>query len=374
MSEYMEMALQLAAQWRGQTSPNPLVGAVVVKEGKIVGKGAHQKAGEPHAEVHALNDAGVAAMGSTLYVTLEPCSHYGKTPPCTERIIASGVSRVVTAMVDPNPLVAGRGIARLREAGIEVEVGDCAAEAERLNEVFTKYITTRRPFVTLKAAISLDGNIATQTGDSKWITNEQARAKVHEMRHEVDAVLVGTETVRSDNPRLDVRRSGKVRDPQKIVLTSRLMEPDVVRNLAVYQLSQEKPLVMIGIEGVAVETQAVVLKEMGVEVILLPESSDGGVNLHHLMDVLGERQITSLLLEGGSGVYSTFLQAGLVDRCCLFQAPVVLGGDGISWTQGMGVNLVQEAQRLRNVQYSVLGDNILIEGYLHNRGQRMNGM
>lgn len=394
MSEYMQLALALAAEWRGQTSPNPLVGAVVVKDGQIVGKGAHQKAGEPHAEVHALHDAGEAAAGSTLYVTLEPCSHYGKTPPCTERIIASGVKKVVAAMVDPNPLVAGRGVARLREAGIAVEVGDCEEEARRLNEVFIKYITTRTPFVTLKVAVSLDGKIATCTGDSKWITNEQARKRVHEIRNEVDAVLVGKETVMSDNPRLDVRLPGHVRDPQKIVLTSRLMDPEIVRDLAVYQLSQRKPLMMVGVEGFTPASRVVALRQMGVEVVLLPavnefvgldygssgdtspalsdvdkaEAEDASslvsVELSGLMQSLGQRQITSLLVEGGSGVYTAFLKAGLVDTVCLFQAPIVMGGDAMGWTRALGVDLVEQAKRLQNVRYQSFGDNLLIKGDL----------
>lgn len=391
MSAYMEMALALAAGWRGRTSPNPLVGAVVVKDGRVVGKGAHQKAGEPHAEVHALNDAGGAAEGGTLYVNLEPCSHFGKTPPCTERIIAGGIKKVVAAMADPNPLVAGRGIARLREAGIEVEVGDCAEEACWLNEVFVKYITTRTPFVTLKAAVSLDGKIAACTGDSKWITNAPARQRVHELRNETDAVLVGKGTVMSDNPRLNVRLPGDVRDPRKILLTTRLADPETVRGLAVYQLSQAKPLIMVGAERLAPASRVAALRAMGIDVILLPvpaespEAESGlgpasepgsgearasavGVDLHCLMSALGQRQITSLLLEGGSGVYTGFLRAGLVDRVLLFQAPIVLGGDGKGWTQVLGVKSVAQAKRLRHVQYLSFGDDLLIQGDLLQSG------
>lgn len=384
MREYMELALQLAEKWRGKTSPNPMVGAVVVKDGEIVGKGAHEKAGEPHAEVHALNSASERAKGSTLYVTLEPCSHYGKTPPCTEKIIACGVKKVVAAMEDPNPLVAGRGLARLKEAGIEVEVGMCEAEARRLNEVFLKFITTKKPYVILKAAASLDGKIATGTGDSKWITNELARQKVHEIRNQVDGVIVGRGTLLSDNPRLNVRLSEEVRprDPQKIILTSKLeIDPTVLANLEVFQLSKEKPLMVVGIKDECSERRVDEFRQMGVDVLLIPRKDDAItrngtatnsenpiLDLEALLTELGQRGLTSLLLEGGSGVYTQFLQAGLVDKVYLFQAPILLGAEGLTWTGDLGVERVTEAIRLYDIRYEILQDNWLIEGYTRKEG------
>ncbi|AZR72955.1 riboflavin biosynthesis protein RibD [Anoxybacter fermentans] len=364
MKKYMELALRLAAEWRGFTSPNPMVGAMVVKDGKIVGKGAHKKAGGPHAEVYALDEAGELARGGTLYVTLEPCSHYGKTPPCTEKIIASGIKKVVAAMEDPNPLVAGRGLTRLKEAGIEVEVGLCEKEARKLNEVFIKYITTRKPFVILKAAITLDGKIASVSGDSKWITNELSRIKVHQLRNQVDAVLVGKGTLLSDNPRLNVRlERGEIRNPQKIVLTSSLdIEPAQLKEMAAYQLSTEKPLIMVGAKNLVSQKRVEELEKMGIDVILLSYEEDG-VDLEQLLIALGEREITSLLLEGGSGVYTRFLKAGLVDKAYIFQAPIIIGDEGLSWVQKMGFEKIDQGLRLKDVEYEPIADNILTIGY-----------
>lgn len=364
MEKYMKLALKLAAEWRGATSPNPMVGAVVVKDGQIVGKGAHQRAGEPHAEVHALNEAGERASGSTLYVTLEPCSHYGKTPPCTEKIIACGVKKVVAAMTDPNPLVAGRGLAQLMNAGIEVEVGVCENDAKRLNEIFIKYITSKKPFVVLKAAITLDGKIATHTGDSKWITNEFARERVHQIRSSVDGIIIGKGTLKSDNPRLNVRLAKKFKDPQKIIITSDLtLKPTEVKEMAVYQLSQNQPLILVGGRGLVPADQVQRWEELGVEIMLV-DVGQQGVDIDQLLTLLGERGITSLLLEGGSGVYTSFLEAGQVDKVYLFQAPIILGDDGKSWVQKMGLNTIQEGIRLQNVEFEQMGDNFLTVGYL----------
>lgn len=364
MEKYMKLALELAAEWRGSTSPNPMVGAVVVKDSQIVGKGAHHRAGEPHAEVHALNDAKELARGSTMYVTLEPCSHYGKTPPCTEKIITSGVKKVITAMEDPNPLVAGRGLAQLRDAGIEVEVGMCENDAKRLNEVFLKYITTKKPFVVLKAAITLDGKIAARSGDSKWITNELARERVHQIRSNVDGILIGKGTLKSDNPRLNVRLAKKFKDPQKIVITSDLnLQPAELKEMAAYQLSQDRQLILVGGKEQTDPNQVRRLEELGVEVMLI-DADQQGLNINQLLTRLGESGITSLLLEGGSGVYTSFLQAGLVDKVYLFQAPIILGDDGKSWIKKIGVEMVQEGIRLQNVEFEQMGDNYLTIGYL----------
>lgn len=372
MDQYMQLALQLAAEWRGRTSPNPMVGAVVVRDGEIVGIGAHEQAGSPHAEVHALNRAGERARGSTLYVTLEPCSHYGKTPPCTERIIAAGVKKVVAAMTDPNPVVQGRGFARLREAGIEVATGMGEKEACRLNEVFLKYITTGLPFVILKTAISLDGKIATSTGDSRWITNQAAREQVHLLRNQVDAILIGKRTLLHDHPRLNVRLSGvekhQIRDPQKIVLTSQFdLEPETLRQMAVYQLVTERPLLLVTGREWANTGQLRAFEEMGVEVLTVSLTPDG-LDLQELLIKLGAKGITSVLLEGGAGVYTGFLRAGLVDKVHVFQAPIILGADGISWVSELGISQIDQAFRLHDVEYQMFDDNSLTTGYFAKEG------
>ncbi len=363
MVEYMRKALKLAAEWKGSTSPNPMVGAVVVKDGKVVGKGAHQRAGEPHAEVHALNDAKDMAKGSTLYVTLEPCSHHGKTPPCTDKIIASGVKKVVVAIEDPNPLVAGQGIQKLRDVGIEVIVGMCEKEAKKLNEVFFKYITTKKPFVILKTAITLDGKIATVSGDSKWITNEISRLKVHHLRNMVDGVLVGKGTLIKDQPQLNVRLPKGGRDPQKIVLTNDLdIDIDQLKMMPVYQLSKEKPLIMVGAKERVDKNKLEQLKEIGVDVIALDRGKEG-VDLEELLKALGERGITSLLLEGGSEVYTRFLSAGLVDKAYIFQAPIIIGDEGISWVKDMGIEKISDGMRFKAVEFEPIAENMLTIGY-----------
>lgn len=388
MNEYMELALRLAEEWRGFTSPNPLVGAIVVKDGAIVGRGAHRQAGGPHAEVFALEQAGRLAQGSTLYVTLEPCNHFGKTAPCTKKIIASGVQKVVAAMEDPNPLVRGSGFRCLREAGIEVEVGMGEIQARKMNESFIKYITTRKPFVTLKAAITLDGKIATRSGDSRWITNEAARQRVHHLRATSDTVLVGMGTFLADNPRLDVRLAtpGLVkpvglpgadhqleriwRNPRKIILSSQLglkaeqlgVEAAKLKDMAAYQIA-EKPLIMVGSLNQVTLEQVQSLEAQGVEVLLVSEGANG-VDLNELLLELGRRGITSVLIEGGSGVYTSFLKAGLVDKVHIFQAPLFLGGDALDYLQPLGIGQIATGLRLRDVEFETFGDNLLTIGYL----------
>ncbi len=363
MIEYMKMALKLAEEWKGSTSPNPMVGAVVVKDGKVVGKGAHRRAGEPHAEVYALEEAGKLAKGSTLYVTLEPCAHHGKTPPCTEKIIASGVKKVIVAIEDPNPLVAGRGISQLRDAGIEVVVGMCENEARKLNEVFIKYMTTGKPFVILKTAITLDGKIATLSGDSKWITNEIARVKVHHLRNMVDGILVGKNTLLNDRPKLNVRLPRGGRDPQKIVLTTSLdIDSEELKMMPIYQLALEKPLILVGAEEMVTKDRIDSFENIGVDVITVP-LVENGLDLDKLLLYLGERGITSLLLEGGSEVYTQFLSAGLIDKVYIFQAPIIVGDDGLSWVQKLGVNQIVDGMRLKDVEFEPIADNMLTVGY-----------
>ena len=365
--QYMKLALQLAEQFRGKTSPNPLVGAVVVQNGKIVGKGAHQFAGGPHAEVYALTEAGDQAKAATLYVTLEPCCHYGKTPPCTDRIISAGIAKVIVATLDPNPLVAGKGIQQLRSAGIEVEVGMCGEEARQQNEIFLHYITTKMPFVTAKAAISLDGKIATAEGDSKWISNEESRREVHVLRSQADAVLIGKNTFLKDNPRLNVRLEEETEGPQKIVVIPkfRLDVPfeskanflEQIMDSNVYKTSIQKPLIVVCHYSVATPAMLTEFKKNKIEVIPV------GGEIHHLdlrelLQKLGEREITSLLLEGGSGIYTSFLQAGLINKFHIFQAPILVGNDGIPFLQNLQIKSMSDCYKMKIRKTETLEDNI----------------
>lgn len=356
---YMKMALELAALARGRTSPNPMVGAVVVKEGKIIGRGYHMKAGTPHAEIHALNEAGKDAGGATLYVTLEPCCHQGRTGPCTEAVIQAGVSRVVTAMADPNPLVSGRGIKRLREAGIEVVLGTMEKEALELNEVYIKYITTGLPFVVAKAAVSLDGKIATRSGKSKWITGPAARSYGHQLRDWYDAVMVGIGTVLADDPSLTARLpGGGGRDPVRIVLDSQARIP---LQATVLTQQSEAPTIIAVTSGAPSE-RLDALRQAGAEVLVVNEGPQ--VDLTELMRILGARGITSVLIEGGAGVHGSAITAGIVDKAVWFIAPKIIGGSTAPGpVGGAGVEDPSGAAELKNVRVRRLGPDILVEGY-----------
>jgi diaminohydroxyphosphoribosylaminopyrimidine deaminase/5-amino-6-(5-phosphoribosylamino)uracil reductase len=355
---YMRLALQLAAGTAGQTGLNPAVGCVVVKDGRIVGTGAHLKRGEAHAEVHALDMAGAEAEGATVYVTLEPCSHHGKTPPCADRLIREKVARVVVAAVDPNPQVAGRGIARLREAGITVEQGLLAEEARRLNEAFEKRITTGMPFVTLKAACTLDGKLATKTGDSKWISNEAARERVHAMRHRHQAVMVGIGTVLADDPQLTARLPVPALQPARVVVDAGLRTPTDARLL---DDAGEVPVLIFASEEASPEKEAA-LAAKGARVIRA--GTGGKVDLPLMMRKLAELEIGSVLLEGGGRLNGAMLEAGLVDKVVLFLAPLVVGSrEATPVFDFPGVERIAEAYRLERVEAEVIGDNICITGY-----------
>ncbi len=356
----MRLALSLAKRGKGKTSPNPLVGAVIVRKGKLVGQGYHKKAGLPHAEINALKEAGPKAKGAELYLNLEPCNHYGRTPPCTEVIISSGIKRVVVGMEDPNPLVKGKGIQRLRNAGILVEVGILEAESRKLNEVFIKYITTGLPFLILKMASSLDGKIATKIGDSYWITNERARRFVHRLRAEVDAVLVGIGTILRDDPLLTCRLgSRKEKNPIRIVVDSRLRIPPKTR--------------VIGSETIIATTELAPkerikeLEDLGVK-ILIVESLESKVDLQRLVSELGKLEISNVLIEGGSQIGTSFLAQRLVDKILFFYAPKIIGGrDSIPIVGGKGVDRVADAIPIRDIKVRRFGDNLLIEGYLYEK-------
>ena len=360
---FMEQAISLAANGEGFTSPNPMVGAVVVKDGRIVGRGWHQAAGKPHAEVNAINDAGPLAEKADLYVTLEPCNHTGRTPPCTEKILQSGISRVVMAVRDPNPGVTGGGLAFLRSRGVEVVEGVCREKAARQIEWFFKFVREKKPFVTLKCAMTLDGRIATRTGDSRWITGETAREHVHRLRHAVDAIMIGVGTVRADNPRLTARLKDRpTRDPIRVILDSRLTADE---NAAVFNL--ESPAETILVTGKAVDPERRArFEKTGVRVIAVNQDQTGGIDLPDLMQRLGEMDITSLLIEGGGRVGGSALRSGIVDKICFFYAPKILGGDdGVPVCAGTGPELMKDALRIKDMTLRRFDEDFLVEGYLN---------
>jgi len=357
---YMRIALELAAKARGRTSPNPLVGAVVVKDGIIVGRGYHEKAGTPHAEVHALREAGERARGATIYVTLEPCSHYGRTPPCSEAVIKAGVARCVAAMVDPNPLVAGRGLAQIRQAGIEVASGVLEEEARRLNEVFIKYITTKRPFIVMKSAMTLDGKIATHTGHSRWITGPAARERVHRLRDEYDAIMVGIGTVLADDPALTTRLPEGGRDPVRIILDSQARIPLKARVLT--QQSTAPTIIATTVRAPQEKIRA--LEEAGARVMVIPEDK-GKVDLKLLIDRLGQAGITGILLEGGGQVNGAALEAGIVDKVVWFVAPKLIGGKASPGpVGGAGVTTMDQAVKLSRIRVEQVGEDFMFAGYI----------
>ncbi len=356
-AHYMSLALQLASTAQGQTSPNPLVGAVLVKNNEIVGFGAHLKAGGPHAEINALKMAGDQAREATLYVTLEPCHHHGKTPPCTEAVIAAGVKRVVIATTDPNPIVRGRGIERLKAAGLDVTVGVGQKEAEKLNEVFNHYIVHRRPFVTLKTATTLDGKIATSSGESQWITGEEARHDVHLLRRHQDAILVGINTVLKDNPRLTARLKGGSRQPVRVVLDSSLKIP-----LDANLLDTHDAPTWIFTTQQASEEKKKHLEQKGVKVFITNEGPT--VDIERMLTILGEEGITSLLVEGGSEVNASFLYGGYAQKLVAYLAPKLIGGKTAPGAfGGPGIQALAESVSLRDVQVEWIGQDLKVVGY-----------
>jgi len=362
---FMKTALELAENGWGYTSPNPMVGAVVVKDGKIVGRGWHEFAGGPHAEVNAINDAGESAKGADLYVTLEPCNHYGRTPPCTLKIIESGIARVIVAMNDPNPDVKGGGNEYLRSKGVDVITGVCEKEALVLNEAFVKYVRTKEPFVTVKCAATLDGRIATRTGDSQWVSGEQSRAFVHELRHRSDGIMVGIGTVLSDNPSLTTRiKDRKGKDPVRIILDTRLSIPE---NAKVLHLESEADTIVISSEDTDAEKRKR-LSDKGARVISAP-LKHGRINLKLLMGSLGNIGITSLLIEGGSRVIASALQSRIVDKIMFFYAPKILGGDdGFPICRGPGPELMRQSIPIRDMNIFRFGEDVMMEGYVDTGG------
>lgn len=364
---FMQQALRLAARGRGTVRPNPMVGAVVVANGTVVGSGYHRRAGGPHAEVAALRQARARSRGATLYTTLEPCCHTEKrTPPCVPAILESGVRRVVVAMRDPNPHVAGRGIRQLRRAGVAVDVGCLGKQASTLNEVYLHSIKTGYPFVLLKAAMTLDGKIATATGESQWITGSKARAHVHRLRSRVDVIAVGVKTVLADDPQLTVRVSaGKqsaigIRQPVRLVFDSRLRISFKAR---VLQGIEQAPTI-VATTNLASPRKVERFRKMGVQVLVLPRKGTR-VSLGACLHVLGSMGFTSMLLEGGAELNAAFLRAGLVNRVCLYVAPALLGGQETKGLlAGRSARRLAESLPVSNLHIESLGGDVLITGDL----------
>jgi len=354
----MRMACRLAMKAAGRTSPNPMVGAVLVRNGKIVGRGFHRFAGGDHAEIVALKRAGARARGATLYINLEPCAHQGRTPPCAPVLIESGIKEVVIAMEDPNPLVAGRGLSSLRRAGMVVRGGVLRAECEQLNEAFIKYITRKLPFVTLKLAASLDGKIATARGDAKWVTDAAARREVHELRNRLDAVLVGAGTVLADNPRLTCRIAGG-RDPWRVVLDGRLRIPLNARLLR--ERTPGKNIIVTGSRASARKIRA--LEALGARVWRF-DRRNGLIPWSGVLQKLAAIGVMSVLVEGGAETAASALRERAVDKLLLFYAPKIFGGDGRSMIGSLGITRVSRAIRLKRMEITKLGADILVSGYL----------
>ncbi|EFK05607.1 riboflavin biosynthesis protein RibD [delta proteobacterium NaphS2] len=360
-THFMKLAVKEARKGLGRTSPNPAVGAVIVKEGRVVASGFHKQAGMPHAEVEAFRKVGNRAPGATLYVTLEPCNHHGKTPPCTELILKSGVKRVVVGMRDPNPLVTGGGCDYLEKKGLEVVTGILEDECIRLNEAFTKFITTGRPFVIAKSAITLDGWTATSAHHSQWITNEKSRHFVHRLRDRVDAVLMGIGTVLADDPAMTARLGAKKgKDPTRIVVDTNFRTPAGAKVMK--HDSTAPTIIATSVEGNRSRPDRG-KHPKGVETLVCPKQGDK-LDLNWLMDKLGEMSITSILVEGGSMILGAMIRAQLIDKFYVFIAPKILGGgDGIPMAAGAGPKTMDDSLGLKDTSVRRFGDDVLICGY-----------
>ncbi len=350
----MRLALRLAGRGRGRTSPNPMVGAVVVAGGEVIGSGWHRRAGEPHAEMLALHAAGSSARGSTLYVTLEPCVHVGLTPPCVDALVASGVRRVIAAMRDPDPRIRGRGFEALKAAGLAVEVGLLEHDARRLNEAYVTHRSTGRPFVVYKAASSLDGRIAAADGTSRWVTGERARRDVHRLRAYADAVCVGIGTVLADDPQLTVRHVIAARPPLRVVVDSAGRTPPAASVLS------PDAATLIAVTPSAPEGRVAALREAGAEVLALPDHG-GRVDLPALLGALGRRGVLTLLLEGGGRLAGSFAAGGLIDRFVFYVAPALIGGDGTRGPlEGWAAPSIDEVARLRVESVRRIGEDLRV--------------
>jgi len=350
----MKRALSLAARGAGYTSPNPMVGAVIVKHGQLISSGYHRRFGGLHAEIEAIRSGGEKVRRATMYVNLEPCSHFGKTPPCVDEIVKAGISEVIVSMIDPNPLVAKTGIGKLRQRGVKVKLGLLASEAERLNESYTKYIVKHEPFVIMKAAVTLDGMIADASGSSQWILSERSRRFVHGLRRKVDSVLVGIETVLRDDPELTVRLVRSRRNPTRIVLDSRLRIPLEARIL-------DRAASTIIVTG-AKKEKAELLKQRGKAVWLVKTNEEGEIDLKDFLARAVGEGITNILVEGGRKIYSSFLRERLVDKFYLFIAPKFLG-DGIRLVERLDIKRVEHSLQLKDVSLRRVDSDTLVIAY-----------
>ncbi len=356
--KYMREAIELARKRKGLTHPNPTVGAVIVKDGKIIGKGFHEKAGKPHAEREAIKDAlekGHNIEGATMYVTLEPCCHYGRTPPCTEAIIDSRIKRVVVATLDPNPQVAGKGVEILKEKGIEVKTGILEKEAKELNEDFFVYITEKRPFIHLKIAQSIDGKIATYTGSSKWITGEEARKYAHKLRKEASAVMVGVGTALADNPSLTVRHVETEEQPKRVLIDKDLKTP---LDFNIFDKSAET--IVITSDRADKEKIKKLDKRENIKVIILPLNEEK-FSITDILNVLYREEIVHLIVEGGKNLITQFIKEGIYDKISVFVAPKIIGEEGISSVGKLGIKDIKDAVGLKRKKIVELGEDILIE-------------
>lgn len=357
--KYMQLAIELAKKGKGKVNPNPLVGAVIVKNGKIIGRGYHKNYGGNHAEIEAINNSSESVEESTIYVTLEPCFHYGKTPPCVDKLISSKVSRVVIGSLDPNPLVSGQSIRKLKQAKIEVKIGVLEKECLKLNEVFIKYIKTKKPYVVLKSAISLDGKIATRTGESKWITGELSRLKVHGLRNELSGIMVGINTVLMDDPNLTCNIKGG-RNPIRIIVDSNLKIPI---DSKILKTSNNYKTIIATTEKSDINKRNII-KNLGAEV-LITKSLNNKVDLNDLMLKLGKFEIDSILLEGGGELNYSALKAGIVDKVMIFIAPKIIGGiDSKTCIEGEGIDLLSKAYKVTDLKPKLLDEDILLTGYI----------
>lgn len=356
---YMERALKLAEKGIGMVNPNPMVGAVIVKDNKIIGEGFHEEYGKEHAERNAVKNTECNLEGATIYVTLEPCAHYGKTPPCVDLIIEKKFKRVVIGMLDPNPLVAGKSIEKLRNNNIEVKVGVKEKECRRLNEVFLKYIQTKIPFVIMKCGISMDGKIATSCGDSKWITSEESRLHSHELRRRMSGIMVGINTVLNDDPSLTYRGGKSGKDPVRIIIDSNLrvpMESKIIKN-------NNGNTIVACVKNSNMEKKEK-LQSIGVKVIET-EPINERVNLQQLMIKLGQENIDSILIEGGGTLNFSALREGIVDKVRFYIAPKIIGGEkSRNSVGGEGFSTLDQCVNLTNITYEQIGDEIVAEGYV----------
>jgi diaminohydroxyphosphoribosylaminopyrimidine deaminase/5-amino-6-(5-phosphoribosylamino)uracil reductase len=354
---YIKLALEIAKKGRGNVSPNPMVGAILVKNEKIIGAGFHEYFGGNHAEVNAILNAKQDVAGSTLYVNLEPCSHYGKTPPCTETIIKNKIKKVVIGTLDMNPLVSGSGIRALKEAGIEVKVGVLENECVALNKFFFKHISKKLPYVTLKVAQTLDGRIADLSGDSKWITSLNSRRYVHGLRSQYDAVLVGTRTVKIDDPNLTVRFI-EGRNPKRIII-----DTDLKLNLKLKLFvnnNDENLIILTSRKSAEKKRKLEKLQKMGIEILFIKENKDGTLNLKNALEELGKNRISSVMVEGGRKIYTSFIKEGLFDDMMVFISPKIMG-EGLPAVDKLGIHSIRKSLKLKVRAVEKLGDDVLIE-------------